>query len=739
MGAFSKLFQRDIGRDRHSIVMAVLFSFALVVAVVTLMVLTAVARVADYSNRLDEKRSFQTTTGALKTFQTQLKATLNDYAAWDDAAKFVYAPDGMDWVASNFGGMSANNPLFDGVIVVDESGKPVLTYQNGKPSTEPMKSMLDPAIWSLLDTARSAPAGAMPEAAGFIDTSNGVAVAGVALVRQKSGTVPVPVGQRRYLIFIRHLDADQIKAMADNYVINGLHLVSADTAAAIAVPVVDPLGRTLGKMVWQSSIPGDMSYQQARPLVAGALGLVGMFFVVLLMLGSLANKRLRAEEAAAREAALQDRLSGLLNREGMRVHVDQMIEQASLDRSNVLLLYLDLDGFKEINDSYGHGTGDQLIRAIAAGLKVLVPKNAILARLGGDEFAVAFPGEDLNDGPALGLAEQVLDFLSEPLEIGRRVIVVGASIGIAMSPEGRVGREEMVRRADLAMYKAKEAGRSRMMCYDSDMDTDREGRNAMELDLRAAIEGETLGVVYQPLVDAATHAMIGVEALVRWDRPGYGPISPEVFIPVAETSGLIEGLGLLVLRRACEAAVAWPGMRIAVNVSPSQFRNPAFADYVRYVLKQTEIDPERVTLEITEGYIIQNPKRIRVAIERLKALGVKVALDDFGSGFSSIGYLRQFGFDRIKIDKSLTMGVLEGKSARDMLQATVALARSLDIPVTAEGIETEEQGIAVRLFGCDELQGYFHGKPMTAADITKRYQAELRDAEENGQRVAISG
>lgn len=353
----------------------------------------------------------------------------------------------------------------------------------------------------------------------------------------------MPVGQRRYLVFIRHLDADQIKAMADNYVINGLHLVSADTASAIAVPVVDPLGKTLGKMVWQSSIPGDMSYQQARPLVAGALGLVGMFFVVLLMLGSLANKRLRAEEAAAREAALQDRLSGLLNREGMRVHVDQMIEQASLDRSNVLLLYLDLDGFKEINDSYGHGTGDQLIRAIAAGLKVLVPENAILARLGGDEFAVAFPGEDLNDGPALGLAEQVLDFLSEPLEIGRRVIVVGASIGIAMSPEGRVGREEMVRRADLAMYKAKEAGRSRMMCYDSDMDTDREGRNAMELDLRAAIEGETLGVVYQPLVDAATHAMIGVEALVRWDRPGYGPISPEVFIPVAETSGLIEGWG----------------------------------------------------------------------------------------------------------------------------------------------------------------------------------------------------
>jgi diguanylate cyclase (GGDEF)-like protein len=730
MGAVSKLFRRDIGLGRHSIVMAVLFSFALVVSVVTLMVLTAVGRVADYSNRLDEERSWETTAGALKTFESQLKATLNDYAAWDDAAKFVYAANGTSWLVSNYGQASANTALFDMAIVVDEAGKPILAYQDGKPFTEPLTQVFDPSIWSLLNAARLTPEGDEPEAGGFIKTKGGLAAVGVALVRQKSGAVTVPVGDRRYLIFVHHLDAGGIKKMSDTYVINGLQFVPADYVSSYAVPITDPLGKTLGKMVWMSRIPGDMSYQQARPLVAGALGLVGMFFVVLLLLGSLANKRLRAEEVAAREAALHDRLSGLLNREGMRIGVDQMIEKAEADGSNVLFLYLDLDGFKEINDSYGHGTGDQLIRAVAAGLKVLMPEKAILARLGGDEFAIAFPATELNDAPALRLGEQVLDFLSEPLEIGRRVIVVGASIGIAASPEGRIGREEIVRRADLAMYKAKEAGRARMVCYDSDMDTDRESRNAMELDLRIAIESETLGVAYQPLVDAVTHEMVGVEALVRWDRPGYGPISPEVFIPVAETSGLIEGLGLLVLRRACEAAMGWPELRVAVNVSPSQFRNPAFADYVRYVLKQTEIEPERVTLEITEGYIIQNPKRIRQAIDRLKGLGVKVALDDFGSGFSSIGYLRQFGFDRIKIDKSLTLGVLEGKGARDMLQATVALARSLDIPVTAEGIETEEQGIAVRLFGCDTLQGYFYGKPMPASEITKRYQAHLQQRNE---------
>jgi EAL domain-containing protein (putative c-di-GMP-specific phosphodiesterase class I) len=259
------------------------------------------------------------------------------------------------------------------------------------------------------------------------------------------------------------------------------------------------------------------------------------------------------------------------------------------------------------------------------------------------------------------------------------------------------------------------------------MDTDREERNALELDLRMAIEGGDLTLAYQPLVDATTHEMTGVEALVRWNRPGHGPVSPEVFIPVAETSGLIEALGLFVLRKACETAKQWPELRIAVNVSPGQFRNPAFSDYVRYVLKQTEIEAKRVTLEITEGYMIQNPLRTRQSIDRLKTLGVKIALDDFGSGFSSIGYLRQFGFDRIKIDRSMIIDILESDSQRQMLQATVALARSLDIPVTAEGIETEEQAIAVRLFGCDCLQGYYFGRPMPADQITQLLREQRAD------------
>ena len=717
MQTVAKSQSKGSGIGRHITVTGVLFSFAVIVAVVTIMVLTALERVAGNANLLDDERSRETTIGAMKTFEEQLGATLDDYAAWDDAAANVYAPDGMAWTVSNYGEMSVNSPLFDMAIVIDDQKKAIIAYRDGQPMAEPLADFFAPSLWTLYDRVKAAGPADRPQAVGFVTTKRGIAAVGVALVRKKSGELDAPAGQHRYLVFARHLDDDRVTALGQTYVIGGLRLAPPAFEADYFVPITDPSGTTLGKLVWISRSPGDIAYAQVRPMVLQALGLVGLFFMVLLVIGWLAGRRLKGEENSAREEALRDRLSGLSNRDGLGLAVDRFVAEARQTRRNVLLLYLDLDGFKEVNDSYGHGTGDQLIRAVAAGLAVLIPQGAVLARIGGDEFAIAF----LSDGEhaaALQLSEQILDFLAEPLEIGRRVVVVGASIGIAMSPAGTISREELVRRSDLAMYKAKEAGRARMTLYDPSMDADREQRNALEIDLRVAIESGDLTLVYQPLVDAVTQALNGVEALVRWNRPGHGPVSPDVFIPIAETSGLIESLGLFVLRKACETAKQWPGLAISVNVSPGQFRNPAFTDYVRYVLKQTEIEAGRVTLEITEGYMIQNPQRTRQSIERLKGLGVKVALDDFGSGFSSIGYLRQFGFDRIKIDRSLVMDVDQGKRQREMLQATVALARSLDIPVTAEGIETEAQAVAMRLFGCDCLQGYLFGKPMAADHIT---------------------
>lgn len=722
MRAFFKVLRRDKQLGRHDTVTAVLTCFALVVAVVILLVLTAVNRLTDYANHLDNIRSQETASGALKTFQTQLGATLNDYAEWDDAAEHVYHVRDTGWMASNFGDVTRDSSLFDVTALVDADRNVVLAYRDGELLPISLSDFFGPSLWRLFDLVTAMGPDEEQQVTGFLHTRHGIAAVGIALIRPKSAELSLLKAQRRYLIMSRRLDQQRIQQLAGTYVIEGLQFAAPEADVSYFVPITDPFGAPLARVTWRSRAPGDASYAQVRPLVVKALGLVGLFFLVLIAVGWLAGRRLKADEAAARRAMLHDRLSGLLNREGMRAGVDVLLDRAARDGSKVLLLYLDLDGFKEINDSYGHESGDHVICAVSAGLQVLLPKDAILGRLGGDEFAIALCGETA--GEARRLAEDIIAFLSEPLEIGRRLMAIGASVGMAVSSGGTVSREELLRRADLAMYKAKEDGGSRAVLYESVMDANRELRNALELDLAKAVDEGSLSVSFQPIIGAHSGETGGVEALARWNRPGFGPVPPDVFIPVAETSGLIEALGLCVLRKACESAREWPGIRVAVNVSPGQFRNPAFADHVRTVLKETAMAPQRLTLEITEGYIVQNPERMRQAIERLKAIGVNIALDDFGSGFSSIGYLRQFGFDRMKIDKSLLADIVDNRAARDMLQATVALARALDIPVTAEGIETRQQGEAARDMGCDELQGYFFGRPMSGDDISQRLAAE---------------
>jgi len=686
----------------------------IVVMVAGGMVLSAIGEVSHHANQLDDDRSRQTTAGAIKTFMSQLGATLNDYAAWDDAAANSYTDDGMAWMISNFGEMSANSVLFDVALVVDTKRNIILAYQDGVPMAMPGEKFFDSALWRLLDQAMSSDTA--PEARGFVRTNKGIAATGVALIRPKTGTLDQPAENRRYLVFARHLDG-QINSLSETYVINGLHLAAAEDAENNYIPIWDPRGKVLGKLAWPSRAPGDLSYNEIESKVVTAIGLFGFLLTTVFAIGFMEMRRMRSDEEAALQLALTDRLSGLLNRAGLFKSLEGMIEAARTTKSDVALLYLDLDGFKEVNDAYGHGCGDDLIRSISAGFRYLIPDDAVLARVGGDEFAIAFLRKNC-DLTAQDLAETVLHFFDEPFQIGERLVTVGTSIGIASSQIGSITGEEVVRRADIAMYKSKESGRGRFFFYDVSMDNDREMILAIEAQLREAIDEKHLSVVFQPVVTGSSLHVTSCEALVRWNRPGRGPVSPEVFIPAAEKTGLIEPLGVFVLRTACARARQWPELSIAVNISPVQLRNPSFAGQVADILAEAGIEPGRLTLELTEGYLIQNPQRARQSIERLKALGVKIALDDFGSGFSSIGYLRQFGFDRMKIDRSMVDGIDENEGARSLLEATAALARSLGIPVTAEGVERESQAHILLDCGCQELQGYLFGKPMQHEDLT---------------------
>lgn len=717
-------FRRSVFVGRRSAVTSMLLAFAIVVALVTFFVLTAIDRISDYANKLDDARSRETTTGAIQIFCDQLRATLNDYAAWDDAAEFVYAND-REWIVSNYGDMTVNSDLFDVAIVMDNKENVLMAYQNGKVATWSPQDYFDTSLWTLFDRASTAGTAGVPEAAGFVETRDGIAAVGVALIRQKSGALDKTVDERRFLVFARHLSAAKVHKLAAAYVIDGLRFEAHDEISPDVVEIRNVHGKVLQRLVWRSRLPGDMSYAEVKPLIYSALVMVGLFFLLLVVSGTNSLRRLEEDEAAARRLAMRDRLSGLLNRAGLFAALDDLVAQGRKRGDDVALLYLDLDGFKEVNDAYGHGTGDRLIRGVAAGLEALVGKGAILARVGGDEFAIVLSSPEIGKTTEI-LCSRILGFFGEPFEIGERVAIIGTSIGVALSPRGAVDGEELVRRADMAMYAAKENGRGRSEYYRPEMDAERERRNWLEIDLRLAIERSELTVVYQPVVSAKDWTLTGVEALVRWDRKGHGPVPPDVFIPIAESTGLIEQLGLFVLHRACETVRHWPGLTLAVNISPGQFRNPAFTIDVASVFRKTGMEPDRVTLEMTEGYFIQNPERARAAMGKLKQLGVQIALDDFGAGFSSIGYLRQFGFDRMKIDRSLVVGLDEGRHAVEMLQATVALARSLDIPVTAEGVETEAQAVQLNISGCDELQGYLFGMPVEAEQIDAIFNGNRR-------------
>jgi len=709
-------FLNSIRLKRQHVVLLLLVSFAVVVVAAVAVVLTALQTVAVTANALDESRSRQAVSGALATLQSQMDSTMVDYTVWDAAAQAVYSSEAKDWVLQNYDLANAASDIFDTAYLLGPDDKILMAFQRGEPFLTPPSEFLSPAFDGMMQMVRNAGIGAGAQTSGFVQAADGIALVGVSTVRAASADIPVPSDRLQRLVFVRHLDQAKIDGIAETYLIRGLHLIDASSVPPGSAVIADPAGRVIAGLAWTAQSPGDISYRQVRPYVFAAMMIVGVFVALLVLAGSFVIGKLRGDEIAARRMALTDRLSGLSNRMGLFTGLKDMIGAANNNRDDVILFYLDMDGFKEVNDVYGHATGDRLIISVAAGLTHLVPQGAILARLGGDEFAIALPVQR-GLQPSRSLDTLVLEFFSEPFMIGELVVVVGVSVGTAVSALGSVDAEELLRRADIAMYKAKAEGRGRAIAYDTEMDIALAERKAMEVALRAGIQDNQLFVVYQPVVDARTKAIVGLEALLRWNSPQMGMVSPEVFIPLAESSGLIDTLGLFVMREALRVTRTWPQIGISINISPAQFRNPFFIPNVTRLLDESGIRPASVTLEVTEGYFIHNPAHARGTIEALNALGVRIALDDFGAGFSSIGYLRQFGFDRLKLDRSMINALEDIPRGREMLQATLALAAALEIPVTAEGIETEEQALFLRLCGCDQLQGYFFFRPVKEADL----------------------
>ncbi len=422
------------------------------------------------------------------------------------------------------------------------------------------------------------------------------------------------------------------------------------------------------------------------------------------------TRRLGAENL---RIANVDALTGLPNRRALMAKLEQYQEQAIAPDRPTAILFVDLDGFKDVNDTYGHEVGDKLLKIVAKDFEQHLPVGALLARLGGDEFAVLASAPDV-ELVALSIARALIGCLNEPLHIGERTIQIGASVGVAWAWPQACSSSELMRQADVAMYEVKASGKSNVVVYTPALDTERQRRQDIEDDIEDGIKRGEFEVEYQPIVDAATHQRTGVEALLRWPRRPDGPLGPDEFIPIAESSGLIHTLGQFVLRRACLDLLNRDDLKLSVNISPAQFRDPYFEGRIRGVLAETGFPPHRLELEITEGYLIHHPARATAAINALKAMGIAVALDDFGTGYTSIAYLQTYGFSRIKIDKSLVDGIGIDHKCGVLISGIVFLAQGLNLSVTAEGVESEDQARLLRLAGCQNLQGFHFGRAMAA-------------------------
>jgi diguanylate cyclase (GGDEF)-like protein/PAS domain S-box-containing protein len=425
----------------------------------------------------------------------------------------------------------------------------------------------------------------------------------------------------------------------------------------------------------------------------------------------------RKAEARIAHMAHHDGLTNLPNRDLFRKRLRQALERSKPANRYVAVLYVDLDLFKNVNDSFGHPMGDRLLKLVAERLSAEVGGDNLVARLGGDEFAIVL-ASDVSPNEASDFAEQLIEVLSARYDIDGYEVVIGASIGIALSPGDGTTSEELMRNADMALYRAKADGGGLHRFFEREMDQQAQKRRDLERDLRHAFANGEFELHYQPLVDNAADKISGFESLLRWRHPDKGMISPAEFVPVAEDIGLIVQLGEWVLREACSEAMKWPAeIKIAVNLSPVQFRSRNLVQVVVSALAHSGLSPRRLELEITESVFLAETEANLAILHQLRELGVSISMDDFGTGYSSLSYLRSFPFDKIKIDRSFVKDLARRSDCLAIVRAISGLGRSLNITTTAEGVETEDQLDWLRAEGCNEVQGFLFSAARPASEI----------------------
>lgn len=534
-----------------------------------------------------------------------------------------------------------------------------------------------------------------------------------------------------WFVTLRPLGARALGRMRQDLLLRDLEISPQQrlTPGQNALPLTAPDGTVLGALRWTAKSPGPIILQRAAPMLWGWV----LLFAGVLVGGSVILRRswriareLLANEAQARHNALHDAMSGLPN----RTHYMQRLRQdlaaciAGDVRGDVFVGYIDLDSFKVINDTLGHHIGDEVVRQVAMRLRRLLPSSDFIARFGGDEFVVLRRAEG---GRAMAddLGRQIMAVFAEPFLISGNTIDMTCSCGISWGPAQSEDPGELLRRADIALYRAKQRGRARYRRFTRDMDASVKLRLELERELRRAIARDELSVAYQPIIMLSSGEIVGVEALLRWNHPERGAIRPDLFVPIAEQGGLMIPLGNWMLRAVFTRCRDWPHGDISVNLSPLQIMAGDFLMTMATIVRETGIDPARVVLEVTEGVMLDRSEHVLSTLRELGKMGFRIALDDFGKGYSSLSYLRLFQFERIKIDRSFVSNIESDADANAILCSIALLGQSLRMKVVAEGVETATQRRLVQAAGCELAQGYLFWRAMPADEMLALLQDQV--------------
>ena len=706
----------------------------IIVAVAVLCLVVAVVISIRRANEVSLNRERQLIQQAFTARGTSILREVESVAATDGATQSIRVGYDPQWVERRLGNWLETFFDHDLVLVVD--GSDHVEYARSRVAGDLDSYDLPSGLAVVVELLRGRRS-ALPARTMFLVTAQNAQAPGrytsviedflhrpaiVAAVSVGSdsdlarGNAAAPI-----VISVKYIDDAMLHEIGGQLRLAGLHSIAnpAEAAGEQAAALDDSHGNAIARVAWQPNNPGGQIARSELPFIAIAIGGFAILAGLLLRHTRRTSEAIAAGETRLRHLALHDPVCGLPNRIYFGERLETVIGEVRRGGASAAVFYIDLDHFKDVNDTLGHHVGDALILNVTQRLSRVMRGDDLVARLGGDEFAIITTCA--SDSYSLhAIAGRIISAVCAPYLINGHNIIIGASIGIAVIDRRAGDAADILRYADMALYRAKNEGRNRACVYDAAMDADLSQRKLLEGDLLQAIRNNALKAAYQPIVNASGDTMVAVEALARWTHPTAGVISPAVFIPIAEHSGLIVELGEWMLRRACTDGGNWPGLTVAVNVSPLQFRRSDFVDVVERILKETNFDPNRLELELTESTLLGNLETAELSMLRLKAIGVRFALDDFGTGYSSLQYLRRFPFDKLKIDSSFVHSIETAADAAAIVHAVVSLGRGLGMRVTAEGVENAEQHLFLRAAGVHSMQGYRFGRPGPAADITAR-------------------